>query len=529
MKKNIILLLLALFLFSFGCKENIEGKVKKKAGDYKWNKDEAEVAFVIANRRLMAEEMKDKKGAFKVNARRIKIKDVLKKTDEIIESVDAVLGTSDERWRNYLEVNGLRSEFERERKKHKIVRDRLQLVYLNSRFYELLGLSRNIDDYNGSMSGAPYSLKYLLSDEEVLKYDFVAKMDELKAKGKFREFQTVVYFITDEMAQKMKDPNYPDDSNRFVWKKIRRGLEIKTYLASGENPLGGEAEYIEATRIEIAMSDKGETIKRESKPVLRIFSSGYRKLSVAVVDADFEGDYGFGMPDEIFELSGIKNGAAVLKDEKLVAYLFGQKEKNEMPKYVKKEQNIEIVKAGERPIDEWETSDEPNGWQVGFRYKDQMSQNYKIKVIYKTNGSAASANPHSGKREIEAIAKEYYIPGEPNKPSVGAVVEYYRPISPYDKNDILDAEAKGKKLTIYREGESAVTGIIQNKNNIFIQDKPFRVDYTEGEQRWRLEDRKENDGVFESKKKISVSKHENGNGKNKEEDENGEHGEHIPY
>lgn len=506
MKKLFFWFLIFNVLFFLGCR-HFEWQVKKRAEELKWNKDEAEVAFVMANRHLMAEESKEKKGLFKINSRRIGVEDVLKKVTEIVESLDFALNTADEGWRNYLEANNLREEFLREREKYKIVRDRLRLIYLNGRFYELLGLSRSYYDdrdfSSGLSSSAPYSLKYLLSDEELLKYDFVAKMDELKAKGKYREFQKVLYFISDELAQKIPDPNYPGDPNRFLWQKIRRGLEVKTYYASGGKSLVNEGEYIEATRVEIIALDGAEIIKRESKPVLRIFSSGYRKLNVAVADADFEGSRGFGMPDEIFEISGIKNGDEVFKKSGIIDFLFAEREKKEKSFYFKKEQIIEIVRAGEDLVEEWEIVNEANGWQVGFRYKDQFGENYKVKVVYKKMEFPVDhANAHSVKREIEAIAKEYYIPGNSDNPSAGAVTEYYRPKEPYNKKDVLEVETKDKKITIYRESEPAVNGVIQNQNNLFIEDRPFRIDFTEGDQRWRIEDRTQNDGILESRKKI---------------------------
>lgn len=509
MRKLFTLFLLLPLLLVFSCKENPEGKIKEKAKQIGWNKDMAEIAFVAGLRHLMGEEVSDKKGTFRVSGKRIKVEDALKKVNEDLLSLDGALNPADDRWRKYLEVNNLKAEFERERLIRKLIRDRLQLVYLNGKFYELMGLSMPSDDYYG---GTPYSLKFLLSDDELKKYDFVAKMEELKREKKFKESQEVAYFINDDFAYKIPDPNYPNDKNRFLWKKIRRGLKIKTYIIASENPAENSGEYIEAYRLKIIEGNGKETVVTESKPAARIFSGGHRKLNVAVIDGDFEGAYGFGIPDEIVEISNLKNGADMLKNEQILALLFKEKEK-EYPLFVKKEMNVEIIRAGEAPIEEWETISDISGWQIGLKYKDQSASNYKAKVVYK-NGNGApkekSGEPqedgqnyshHSGKKKIEAFAKEYLIPGTETSVQ-GEVVEYYKPAAPYDKNNVIEVEVNGKKITIYREGESAVSGMILPKKNTFIEDVPFRIDYTEGGQRWRLEDR-DGDGVLESRKRIS--------------------------
>lgn len=509
-----------IFIFSLtACKENIEEKVKNKASEMKWNKDQAEVAYVATLRHLMIVEID--KGVFKINERRIKIEDALRRVKTALEGFDEILdNTNEDNWK-YLKDNNLKSDFQRERLKYKIIYDRLQLIYLNDKFHELMGLAKTYeseshhhghDDY-----GAVYRLRHLISNEEELaKYDFVGKVELLKKK--FKEFQTVVYFINDDLAFKVKDLNSLEDQNRFFWKKIRRGLEIKTYRSASENiPWENSGEYIEATRLEILNDNGREFIKRETKPALRIFSSGYGKLNIVMLDADFEGEYGFGIPDKLLEVSGVvsgsvMNGNSLLKEEKIISLLFASKEKEELARRERepKEMKVEIVRAGENPVEEWEYASGENGWEVGFKYKDVQAGNYKVRVIYKINKLRNNEPDHQSsfnKKEIEAIVKEYYLPNNPVLSSIGAVVEYYRPLAPYDKKDILDAEAEGKKITIIREGEPAITSLIQNEKNIFIEDKPFRIDYAEGDQRWRLEDRKGNDGILESRKKISVSKY----------------------
>ncbi len=503
MKKLSVMLCFSLLIFLFSCK-TLEGEIKKRAQDLGWNKDQAEIAFAIGLRHLMGEELSEKKGTFKSNNRRIKVDDVLKTINQDLKDLDLMLDPADKESRRYLEVNNLKEEFERERLIRKLIRDRLQLISLNNKFYELMGLARPHDNYHDNyQGGASYSLKFLISDSELKKYDFVAKMEELKKEKKFRETQKIFHFIADEMAYKISDPNFPDDPNRFLWKKVRRGLEIKTYTVASENSADNSGEYVEATRIEIKKKENdaaaAEILKRESKPALMIFSGSNRKLNAAVIDTDFEGAYGFGMPDEIIELFNVKNGYDLLKNEGLIALLFKEKERKP-PEFVKKDAGIEIVRAGENPIEEWETN--INGWQTGIKYKDQIAGNYAVKVVYEDKkGDLRPPHHYSVKKKIEAITKVYLIPGT-NEPVNGGVIEYYKPAPPYEKEDIVDVEVNGKKITVYREGIPAVSGIISVEKNTFIENRFFRIDFTEGGQRWRLED-KDNNGVFESRKKIS--------------------------
>ena len=63
-------------------------------------------------------------------------------------------------------------------------------------------------------------------------------------------------------------------------------------------------------------------------------------------------------------------------------------------------------------------------------------------------------------------------------------------------------------MIIEREGYPGISGIITPGKNIFMEDKPFRTDYTEGETRWRLEDR-DKTGKFGYRTEISKSNSSN--------------------
>lgn len=314
------------------------------------------------------------------------------------------------------------------------------------------------------------------------------------------------------MGNKEKDPEHPDDPKRYIWKERAEGVEIVLYkiMDSSRLPREKNASYLEATRVTYRFNQDGNVVdrKKESKPALRAFVSTGDSLDIVVIDTDRENELGFGYPDFVGQLvKSITTGKELyLGFQPLLAQIFPEPEKDRrrMPPPAR-EQKFKVAVAG-APVDFWEKSNLPTGWTVlSGQYWNEKKDNYHVELLVKRKKSPGDGSPSLGR--IEYVKKIYHMPGSQHQPGKGNVIEYYRPLPDFSKKDIVEAQVDygnpgRKKIIIEREGQSTISGIVGPGKNLFSEEKPFRIDFTVGEARWRVEDR-DKEGVFMYRMEIS--------------------------
>jgi len=152
-------------------------------------------------------------------------------------------------------------------------------------------------------------------------------------------------------------------------------------------------------------------------------------------------------------------------------------------------------------VDTWEISKDQSGWLVPFNFRNDIGNNYNIKLKLEDVKSEAVLN-----RKIKYIAKEWTGASQ-FVSSVGAVAEYFKPKSPYDKDNISKAEVKSsenpKMVVFIFEDGTVDTKIVSHVSNAVIENEPYAVEYTEGQKRWRLEKDKDSK-VFNKKKEVAI-------------------------
>ncbi len=505
MKRVLFLFLLFFLVASSGCVQTFYSYVRDGAKKEGMTRDEQEVVMAIANREALMK--KSKEGIYEIDKSRMTLDDVVKNLNQALADLEKIQSVKEDGWQKYNEAHDLWNYFAKEERIYRFLRDSARARQLQARFRELIGESSG-DSGRSQKHAYDPRLFIAESDAEASSKFALARIEDAKTNGKLKLTQTFIVFLSDKYGLKTVDPRDPDDANRFLLKEDAWGLEIKTFaIIEGTEPVKTVAnEYVEATRVVLkrGSADDFAAIARESLPALKIFSSANQRLNVVVGDEDKENEIGFGKPDFVEAASGIQNGHDFYLHRKdLISRLFktpavkGPRPKRDPPR-------VEIARVSGTTTDidsRWQKSPSPAGWSVPIEYANGNRDNYNVKIRFKDGGDSGN-----GGRKVEYIVKEWHSTGDHFKPSAGAVVEYYRPKPPYDRNDILEAkvlrEESTKKLTVTRLGEQTVTGFVY-KSNIFTADEPEMIDYTYGNRRFRIADRAGNDGIYESRKEIS--------------------------
>ncbi|MEK7559813.1 MAG: hypothetical protein AAB522_00730, partial [Patescibacteria group bacterium] len=110
--------------------------------------------------------------------------------------------------------------------------------------------------------------------------------------------------------------------------------------------------------------------------------------------------------------------------------------------------------------------------------------------------------------QIAYIAKEW-TSSDQNTPSVGQVLEYFKPKADFAKKNITKAAVihfeNTKKFVVDFEDGSEIIGIVTPGDNKYIEGEPFAIEYTEGQKRWRLE-KDSGSNVFNKRKEVALPK-----------------------
>lgn len=476
---------LLLFMGLAGCSITLRSSFNKQCAAEGWSNDECQVYFYYGVRLKFTRE--NSKGGYDVYYAVMPNQLAASIIKARLDDLDYVLDYKNKDWAKYIKEFGLREELEREEKVFKAIYVRLQLRENHNNFKDYMGESsysrpRHLDD--------AYDASKIFVEDVLRAYPFTsAQIDEARANGTLKEIERLVWFSERTLGRKEPDPNDPDDSNKFIWKPVKVGIEFVSYkILDAEQPRDSNAEYVEGTRLEITEDGKSE---RESKPALRLFvpSNGYG--SVLVVDKDREGAIGFLLPDFVEKFARVTSAQNLMTDTVLSMLFYEPEQSKRVPPKDLSPITVEIAPVGKNKVDVWETN--LNGWTVPLKYKNELADNYSIDV--KVRGSEKEDFDSSKAKQVEYIKKIW--------DSNGNVVEHYKPKPPYNDN-LLQAQASGKRLVLVMTNGEEESGYVTPGLNKFVQDKPYSIVYTQGEKRWMIRD-EDGDGRYEKKREMFES------------------------
>lgn len=507
--------LMAVLVVFTGCKYNYNSEFEQMAAKEGWSKKR-----VLANLgesyydRFLEE---DTDGELTVNFAVLPKEWVRKNVEQAADDIADVLNYKNERNAAYADFFGVRPFLEKEEKRLRVIQARVRAAELHDEFKKLTGdmvnPHTNNNYYGPSAYGNGYGQKS--EKEEGLKNGFVWKiylpkdlndlfdfsLDKIKVakeKGHLKVIERSGLFISRKYDHKEQDVANLDDPNAFVWVPKSFALELIFHkIVNVEKPANNNFDYVEVYRITNVV-----TRKRESLPCIKAFSI-YDGV-VLLVDTDKEGEPGYGSPDHVSKVYGLGNSRDVLSNKSLMEMLFQDRRKRDRILPEKTSLFVEFAKVGS-PVDIWEDAPGDKGWPWPlFKYKNALKNNYNVKLEWekRKNGN----NGPTLTRKLKCAKKEWTNSSN-TVPCVGAIVEHYRLKAPYDGKlisaIILHLQDTKRVEFVTADGVPELAVIVPGVNK-FIEDKPYAIEYTEGERRWRIEKR---DGakVFNKRKRISLT------------------------
>lgn len=497
MKYKFFVFTLVAFFILTGC-QTYETKFVDKFKQRGKTQEESYAAYYLSFRSYFSEEIENPptgggKKIFVPKYGILKLTDLEKRLENLIATVDQITDYSNEDAAAFIDEFKLREEMLKDRKMLEAQLQRVKLARLQETFRSYTGVSfHGMANENGKYDAKRIFWPKDLESAFPFSFD---KIDDARARKVLEEIEHETWISSRKLDKKEPDPLKLDDPNSFIWKSKEEALELISYkISSSEKHQSNQSDYMEGFRI-----PKG---KRESKPALKIFFLQGNPNGVMVLDTDKEGELGFGIPDVVQQVF-ISKISDIWGNPSIIPLLFQEKEKRIVPKKPEPKQiNVEIAKIG-NPVDTWEISKEQGGWTIPFGYKNDIGDNYNVRLKLEETKSEMILN-----RKIEYIAKEW-TGGNRGTPSVGAVVEYFKPKSPYNNNNISKAEVKHSENTkmvsfVFEDG-TIDTRIVTHVSNKVIEDEPYAIEYTEGQKRWRIE-KDSGSAVFNKKKEVSFPK-----------------------
>jgi len=475
MKKGLIGLLmggLAVTLFScMPYKETVMDIAKKRG----YTEEQAEVIYhgVLVNEMMV----KNEDGTRKINYNWISTKRILEQIESTKDDLDGFLSYKNKGFAKIVDdFPGMRESLEKSRRVAQFIEDTLRSHHLYSKFKGLKAGSYYDEESD------KFDLKLLDPRQDLEKsLSFTSKyVEEAKKQGTLDLVEN--FRLEFDYKEKNPDPNHPEDTNKFIFENKRKAIVVKIFDSNGDN-IG---DYAELFRIK-------ENNSLESKPALKMFNTlNNETLNLAIIDEDCEKDSnGYGMPDFVETIYGIQKDQIALQissNEKLMGRLFGSSTKSKKP--VVKQNEAFIVEAGKVNIPEYEFSENSEGWKIPLEYRDKKEGNYTLKIKFvEANGKG---------KQIEYILKEWHNPNSETIPVRGRVIEYYKVKPEFSKNNILNISILDKKISMDLEGELTKTAF----DNFFLQEQPTAIEYTFGNNRFRIIDLDNKPG-YEARKIIA--------------------------
>lgn len=493
MKAKIIFCILAT-LFLNGCQTYESEFIDRFKARLK-TQDEADTGYYLSFRSEFSEEViKDGKITYVTKYNILKLEDLKRKLEDYLVIIDRFRDYKNRENTVFVEEFNLDNGLEKDRKIVEARLERVKAALLHETFKSLTGTSfHGMANENGK-----YDAKKIFWPKDLVQaFPFTFdKIDDAKERKILEEIEREIWSSKRLLDSKELDPLKPEDPNEFHWKSKDESVELTSFkIKDSEKFNNNQSDYIEGYRLVGGKREKGS-------PALKIFFPQGNSNGVMVLDTDKENENGFGVPD-IVENVVISRIADIWNNGTIVPRLFQEKEKRIISKKPEpKPIRVEIARVGS-PIDTWEISKNPNGWTVPFKYKNDIGNNYNIKLKLEKVESETVLS-----RKIEYIVKEWTGANQLVS-SVGAVAEYFKPKSPYDKNNLSRAEVKSsenpKMVSFIFEDGTIDTRIVTHVSNPVIEDEPYAIEYTEGQKRWRIE-KDANSSVFNKKKEVAMAK-----------------------
>jgi hypothetical protein len=503
--KNRFLRLLPLILsiiFLSGCAKTYKEEFLGKAKAEGWNEAQQYAAYHYSLRAYLME--KDAAGEYQILFQRMSKELVEQRFGKFLDDFNGILDPKNQENARFIEFFNMRKELEHKERVYKAVYDRLRVARLADKFEELNGTSSYYGADAWRVKG--YNIKQIFGND--FADSFKNQMIETaRREGRLEQIEHIIWFADQQLAEKQSNPNNPTDPNDFIWLPRRRGVELTNYkiLTKGEKPFDNNGNYIEGVRLELAVNGNNLSIKKESKPALRIFMERDGK-GIMIMDKDVEGkDVGFGLPDLVETIQVASADNLIRASSNILERLFEEKQshKRVYPKYPPIQ--LQIAQVSDQSF--WEVAADAAGWKVPLEYRSKQEDNYNVKLKVEREKLADGS---VGKyMTIKYLVKEWTSGNNRYQPSRGNVVEYYKMRPPFDTKvvhaQVLMNDDTKKISIVLQNGKEEKGTIAPGANNVFIADKPYTIIYTAGQKRYTLVD-EDGDGKYEKRKEIAVPK-----------------------
>ncbi|MEX2052935.1 MAG: hypothetical protein WD898_01770 [Candidatus Paceibacterota bacterium] len=499
MRKLTLAFVTLVVLLSTACVKNYRGEFMTMR-DSRGNTEEEKLAAYYDSFRFVALEWDSDKNEFRPSFKKLTYANLEDQLNERLEDYAQILDYKQEDMAKFIDHFGLRSEFEREEEVLELARNRVRVARIYNNFQKFMGTRSSSSSYSyGSNRHDPYESLDIstIYDPKDMKTVYAFDSELINRARQDKTLKPVEEFAwTSDRTYGVKeaDPANPDDPNKFTWRHVKMGMKFKSYkvISDGtEKPRDNQVDYIEGFRLIDG--------KEESLPALRLYVLQYQ--SVLVIDQDKENELGFGLPEVVEKLSKVTSGISLM-DERVVSVLFPDKPKEKRVKPPEKpEIKVEIATVGQ-PVDLWEQSKDSTGWKTPM-YKNNRGDNYDVRVKFARHEHGDDPDsPESRLRQIEHLMKRYT--------GINKAVEYYKPKSPFDTRNILQADdgmgSDGKRLRVEFDNGEEKTGNVTSGQNIFTQENPEKIAYSDGGKRFVVWD-KDGDGTFEMRMEVSLDSH----------------------
>ncbi len=497
-----VLLTVAILLSS--CAPRYKDEFISQAKGKGWNEAQQHLGYRASFRIFLME--RDSSGEYVILFQRLSKAQVMERFGRFLQDFNNILDPQNEEYRQYLDFFSLRDELEHQERVYNAVYENLRRAKLADDFAKLTGTSSYYGADAWRVEG--YNIKQIFGEDfsGLFRSEYI---EAAKRDGKLREIEHIIWFADQQLAEKRPNPNNPADANDFIWLARRQGVELVNYkvLNPGERPFDSSGNFIEGTRLELVVDTKGKEVRinRESQPALRIFMERGGS-GVMVLDTDLENkDIGFGIPDVVETITVGSANSIITGSSNILARMFEVKEKHKRvyPVFPPIRLQIESV-SGE--IEFWEAATESAGWKIPFTYKNKQGDNYNVKLkVEREKLPDGSLGNH---RTIKYLEKEWISGTSRYQGSRGNVVERYKMKPPFDSKvmevQVLHTESTQKIAVVLPDG-SERKGLVVPGPNIFVQDEPFAILYTDGQKRYMIVD-EDGDGKFEKRREFAVPK-----------------------
>ena len=516
MRKLMTLIFLPLLILS-GCADPYNNIGEREFVQVGWNK--ARVWAAVAETYQYNFLVANSEGKMEIKYGVLPREEVIKELDKMLTNIDAVLSYRNKEDRQYVDFFGLQKFFEDQEKVLKLTRNRLMAHELYSKFEEMTrghsnsyhhdpysssgygdygysaGSERELAKNNPDIKTRGYSYKVYVPLDMVDLFKFrMEKFETAKKEGKLKPIDEGRYLVKRTFAKKRQEPG-KDDPNEFVWLPRVLSLEVEFFKIINE-------EKVRDNSPDLAEGWRTVDGKREAHPCFVLFFINGN--GVMVLDTNRQGETGFGLPDHVMMVGGLRSSEEVFSSQQLLTAIFEVEEgkKIERKKPELKEIAVEFAPVGV-PVDLWEKAPTPDGWRVPFAYKDDLGINFRLALKWEKPHLQSENDPPKLYRKLESVDKRWH--NGKGGMSIGNVKEHFRPKPPYDvdliKAEVLTVESERRVLFIMKDGSEERATIVPGSNK-YIEDEPFAVEYDEADIRWRLEKSKDSK-VFDKRRRMA--------------------------